>query len=180
MNSYETQLKGINSYNSKLSDEYNHKIELHHLLRKSKNFIKIYYEIQSKLPSTFGNDISNGDIENGSISIKCNKKKSIVNKEIEIISNPMLSKNINNKDEKYILRFSNLAGLIARSDKIRFEKMIFRSSRGNTYIRFSPLNHSAIDANNNFIDKICFIIFFKSESLGSKITKICNAFQANM
>jgi V-type H+-transporting ATPase subunit a len=130
------------------------------------------------LPSTFGYDEghnSNGDIENGS-----NKIKLPINKEIEIISNPILGKDFNNEGEKNILRFSNLAGLLLRTDKIPFEKMIFRVTRGNCYMRFSLLNQTAVGADNKFIDKMCFIIFYKSDSLGNKIRKICDGFQANM
>jgi V-type H+-transporting ATPase subunit a len=75
--------------------------------------------------------------------------------------------------------FSNIAGTLPSSDRIRFERMLYRATRGNCYIRFSALSGRARDAYNNHIDRVCFIIFYKSIALEQKIKRICDAFNAN-
>lgn len=77
------------------------------------------------------------------------------------------------------MTFSNIAGVVNSSDRIRFERMIYRSTRGNCYIRFSALNDSALNAQGQYIDKVCFIIFYKSSAIEAKIKKICDAFSAH-
>ena len=77
------------------------------------------------------------------------------------------------------MTFSNIAGVIAVGEKNRFERMLFRSTRGNCYVRFSPLSPRAADAQGVPIPKICFIIFYKSQSIETKIKRICDAFNAN-
>ena len=77
------------------------------------------------------------------------------------------------------MSFSNIAGVVPTADKARFERMLYRSTRGNCYVRFSSLSSKARDANGQQIDKICFIIFYKSASIEAKIKRICDAFSAN-
>jgi V-type H+-transporting ATPase subunit a len=75
--------------------------------------------------------------------------------------------------------FSNIAGVLPSAERVRFERMLFRATRGNCYVRFSPLPRSAVDAQGQAIPKICFIIFYKSTSIENKIKKICDAFSAS-
>jgi V-type H+-transporting ATPase subunit a len=57
--------------------------------------------------------------------------------------------------------------------------MLFRATRGNCYVRFSALSARAVDANGKHIQKVCFIIFYKSAAIEKKIVRICDAFGAN-
>jgi V-type H+-transporting ATPase subunit a len=75
--------------------------------------------------------------------------------------------------------FANIAGVIGTNDRVRFERMVYRSTRGNCYIRFSALSERATDANGNHIDKVCFIVFYKSAAIEAKIRRVCDAFNAN-
>ena len=77
------------------------------------------------------------------------------------------------------MTFSNIAGVLPSVDKVRFERMLFRATRGNCYVRFSALSGKAVDAFGNHIPKICFIIFYKSTAIEAKIKRICDAFSAN-
>ena len=77
------------------------------------------------------------------------------------------------------MTFSNIAGVLPAADKVRFERMLFRATRGNCYVRFSALSGKAVDAFGKHIPKICFIIFYKSTAIEIKIKRICDAFSAN-
>jgi V-type H+-transporting ATPase subunit a len=77
------------------------------------------------------------------------------------------------------MTFSNVAGTLPSGDRIRFERMLYRATRGNCYVRFSQLSGRAQDAYGNHIDRVCFIVFYKSSAIEQKIKKICDAFAAN-
>jgi V-type H+-transporting ATPase subunit a len=77
------------------------------------------------------------------------------------------------------MNFSNISGTIPSADKIRFERMLYRATRGNCFVRFSAMSGRAVDAFGNHIDRICFIIFYKSTSIETKIKRICDAFNAH-
>ena len=77
------------------------------------------------------------------------------------------------------MTFSNIAGVLSTIDKVRFERMLYRSTRGNCYVRFSALSERAVDASGKHIDKVCFIIFYKSSAIETKIKRICDAFNAH-
>ena len=85
------------------------------------------------------------------------------------------------------LAFSNIAGVLLNSDRVRFERMLFRATRGNCWIRFAPINESAnaegeiigtVNKNVANNERTVFIIFYKSQAIQVKIKKICDAFGA--
>jgi V-type H+-transporting ATPase subunit a len=75
--------------------------------------------------------------------------------------------------------FSTIGGTISTADRDRFYRTVFRATRGNCMIRFSSLGDRAKDARGNHIDKVCFIMFFKSAAMEVKLKRICDAFAAN-
>jgi V-type H+-transporting ATPase subunit a len=109
------------------------------------------------------------------------EKAKIVGDESGIAMSPLVS-NIAEERGTYQadeMTFSNIAGVIATADKSKFERMLFRATRGNCFVRFSPLSMSARDAYGAHIPKVCFIIFFKSDAIAMKIRKICDGYNAN-
>jgi len=97
------------------------------------------------------------------------------------------------------MAFSNIAGALDSKDKQRFERMLFRATRGNCYVRFAAMNESSdarshgkgkknkksdsddevVDANGKLIEKELFVIFYKSQTIEGKIKRICDAFNAH-
>jgi V-type H+-transporting ATPase subunit a len=61
------------------------------------------------------------------------------------------------------ITFSNIAGVLVASDKARFERMLFRATRGNCYVRFAEIEEDLIDSNGAEVTKVAFVIFFKSD-----------------
>ena len=45
-----------------------------------------------------------------------------------------------------VMEFSNIAGTIAVADRTRFERMLFRTTRGNCYVRFATITDDIVDA----------------------------------
>ena len=78
------------------------------------------------------------------------------------------------------MRFSSITGVVATEEKARFERMIFRATRGNCYVRFAPIKQPITDpSSGELIEKCVFIVFYKSVSIETKLKKICDAFDAH-
>ena len=78
------------------------------------------------------------------------------------------------------MRFSSISGVVTTEERLRFERMIFRATRGNCYVRFAPIKQPVTDPESGLlVEKSVFIVFFKSESIEIKLKKICDAFSAH-
>lgn len=78
------------------------------------------------------------------------------------------------------LTFSNIAGVIPSQDRVRFERMLFRATRGNCYIRFADIEEPLVNtATGTEVSKSVFLILYKSTSIEAKIRRICDAFSAH-
>ena len=77
------------------------------------------------------------------------------------------------------ITFSNVAGVLPSADKARFERMLFRATRGNCYVRFAEIEEALVDSNGEEVSKVAFVIFFKSKSIEQKVRRICDAFSAH-
>eukprot|EP01031_Cornospumella_fuschlensis_P029996 gene29996-36231_t len=156
---YEKQLLELNKYNTKLSDEFTRKVEYHHLLKKSRRFLGE------------ANTIQRAETE---------VRAGMLDPSEGIALSPLTGDNERGGYQQADdMVFSNIAGTINSADKFRFERMLYRATRGNCYVRFAALSKRALDANGQHIDKVCFIIFYKSVTIEQKIKKICDAFSSN-
>ena len=129
---YDKQLRELNSYNEKLTNEFNEKVEYQEVLEKCAEFYK------------FDNN-TDGDL-----------------KKLDI------------------MKFNSISGVVSTEERYRFERMIFRTTRGNSLIRFSEIGNPIVDPENGVSSsKSVFLIFYKSSTIDLKLKKICDAFQAH-
>ncbi|OIV99351.1 hypothetical protein TanjilG_17161 [Lupinus angustifolius] len=76
------------------------------------------------------------------------------------------------------LRF--ICGIICKSKVVRFERMLFRATRGNMLFNQAPADELITDPiSGEMIEKTVFVVFFSGEQARTKILKICEAFGAN-
>ncbi|CAJ1979366.1 unnamed protein product [Sphenostylis stenocarpa] len=76
------------------------------------------------------------------------------------------------------LRF--ISGIICKSKVLRFERMLFRATRGNMLFNQAPADEQIVDPiSNEMVEKTVFVVFFSGEQARTKILKICDAFSAN-
>ncbi|KAG1337986.1 V-type proton ATPase subunit a1 [Cocos nucifera] len=76
------------------------------------------------------------------------------------------------------LRF--ISGIICKSKALIFERMLFRTTRGNMFFNQAPAGEHVMDlASGEMVEKIVFVVFFSGEQAKTKILKICEAFGAN-
>ncbi|KAE8673646.1 V-type proton ATPase subunit a1 [Hibiscus syriacus] len=76
------------------------------------------------------------------------------------------------------LRF--VSGIICKSKALRFERMLFRATRGNMLFNQAPAVEEIMDPlTGEMVEKTVFVVHFSGEQARTKILKICEAFAAN-
>ncbi|XP_057473311.1 V-type proton ATPase subunit a1-like [Actinidia eriantha] len=76
------------------------------------------------------------------------------------------------------LRF--VSGIISKSKVLRFERMLFRATRGNMLFNQASADERILDPiSTERIEEMVFVVFFSGEQAKTKILKICEAFGAN-
>ncbi|XP_018350535.1 PREDICTED: V-type proton ATPase 116 kDa subunit a [Trachymyrmex septentrionalis] len=78
-------------------------------------------------------------------------------------------------------RLEFVGGVINRERVPAFERMLWRISRGNVFLRQSELDKPLEDpATGNEIYKTAFVAFFQGEQLKTRIKKVCTGFHASL
>ncbi|XP_066591940.1 V-type proton ATPase 116 kDa subunit a 1 isoform X2 [Prorops nasuta] len=78
-------------------------------------------------------------------------------------------------------RLEFVAGVINRERVPAFERMLWRISRGNVFLRQAELDKPLEDpATGNQMYKTAFVAFFQGEQLKSRIKKVCAGFHASL
>ncbi|XP_020214262.1 V-type proton ATPase subunit a3 [Cajanus cajan] len=73
-----------------------------------------------------------------------------------------------------------LAGLVPREKSMVFERILFRATRGNVFLRQATVEEPVIDpVSGDKTEKNVFVVFYAGEKAKAKILKICDAFGAN-
>jgi len=158
---YESQLRELNSYSEKLTTEYNEKVELQEVLEKARRFF------MTDAPRLAVSELTTGGTRDSAPQVAPNQAG-------------LLDSESNTTRPNLDMRFSSITGVVATEEKNRFERMIFRATRGNCYVRFAPIKQPITDPETGaLLEKSVFIIFYKSESIEVKLKKICDAFSAH-
>ncbi|XP_026321938.1 V-type proton ATPase 116 kDa subunit a [Hyposmocoma kahamanoa] len=78
-------------------------------------------------------------------------------------------------------RLGFVAGVVQRERVPAFERMLWRISRGNVFLRRAELDKPLEDPKTgNEIYKTVFVAFFQGEQLKSRIKKVCTGFHASL
>jgi V-type H+-transporting ATPase subunit a len=153
---YETQLRELNSFSEKLTSEYNEKVELQEVLEKARRFF------MTDAPRLAVSELTTGGARGAG------KSEKLISEEGEEDARDM------------DMRFSSITGVVAADEKNRFERMVFRATRGNCYVRFAGIKQPITDPETGALsEKVVFIVFYKSLSIETKLKKICDAFSAH-
>lgn len=73
-----------------------------------------------------------------------------------------------------------VSGIICQSKVLRFERMLFRATRGNMLFNQAPADENIMDpVTSEMVEKTVFVVYFSGEQARTKILKICEAFGAN-
>ncbi|CAI7753158.1 unnamed protein product, partial [Closterium sp. NIES-54] len=78
------------------------------------------------------------------------------------------------------MRLGFVTGLVPKVKAATFERILFRATRGNMYLKQEELDEPVVDpATGEEVEKVVFVVFFAGERARTKIMKICEAFGAN-
>lgn len=97
------------------------------------------------------------------------------------IDSPLLLEQEMVTDPSKQVKLGFISGLVRREKAMAFERMLFRATRGNVFLKQSVVEEPVIDpATGEEVEKDVFVVFFSGERAKTKITKICEAFGANL
>lgn len=73
-------------------------------------------------------------------------------------------------------RIGNIAGLVDIDKVYAFERLLFRATRGNMFLRTSPVGMALDPTSGEKREKAVYVVFFAGERARTKINKICDTF----
>jgi V-type H+-transporting ATPase subunit a len=76
-------------------------------------------------------------------------------------------------------RLGFVAGLIQQEKLVAFERLLFRATRGNVFLRTAPVGSVSDPATGDKQEKHVFVVFHAGERARAKVLRICEAFNAN-
>ncbi|EEF49468.1 V-type proton ATPase subunit a3 [Ricinus communis] len=154
----EAELVEMNANNDKLQRTYNELIEYKLVLHKAGEFFS------SALSSATSQQ---RELESGQVGE-------------ESLETPLLGDQEISTDSSKQVKLGFLTGLVPKDKSIAFERIIFRATRGNVFLRQAAVEEPVIDpVSGEKIEKNVFVVFFSGEKAKTKILKICEAFGAN-
>ncbi|XP_062164607.1 V-type proton ATPase subunit a3-like [Alnus glutinosa] len=154
----EAELLEINENNEKLQRSHNELLEYKLVLQKAGEF---FHSAESSAAAQ-QRELEVQNIAEGSID-------SPLLLEQEMITDP--SKQV---------KLGFVSGLVPREKSMAFERILFRATRGNVFLKQAVVEDSVIDpVSGEKVEKNVFVIFYSGERAKNKILKICEAFGAN-
>jgi hypothetical protein len=79
------------------------------------------------------------------------------------------------------IKFSFIAGLIPKEDRMRFKILVFRRTRGNAMTVLHDLENPILTFDKKKVEKTLYVVIIReTDLLRSAITRICDAFGSKM
>ncbi|XP_057788453.1 V-type proton ATPase subunit a3 [Salvia miltiorrhiza] len=154
----EAELVEINANGEKLQRSYNELAEYKLVLQKAGEFF------HSALSSAEARQREYSSNQGGEESLEI----------------PLLSEQETTTDSSKQVRLGFITGLVPREKSMAFERILFRATRGNVFLRQVAVDEPVVDpVSGDKVEKNVFAVFFSGERAKNKILKICEAFGAN-
>ncbi len=71
------------------------------------------------------------------------------------------------------MRLGFVAGTIPEDKLNAFERLLFRATRGNMYLKWSSVGAVVDPTTTEKVEKAVFVVFFAGERARTKILKVC-------
>ncbi|KAM7265751.1 hypothetical protein ACFE04_003434 [Oxalis oulophora] len=98
----------------------------------------------------------------------------------ESLETPLLLEQQTLNDSSKQVKLGFLTGLVPKETSMSFERILFRATRGNVFLKQSAIEGPVIDpASGEKTQKNAFVILFSGDRAKNKIGKICEAYGAN-
>ncbi|KDO25283.1 hypothetical protein SPRG_22235 [Saprolegnia parasitica CBS 223.65] len=148
----EQELLQLNSMHEKLTREYNERKELQEIISRIGGLVETELSDAMRVSSRMGSSITTS------------------------VDSPMDA-----SESDLAIRFKNITGVVPADERLNFERMVFRATRGNCFMRFSAIDELLADPGTGVaVEKHAFVIFFQSQFIETKLRKICDAFHARI
>nr|BAC41321.1 hypothetical protein [Lotus japonicus] len=154
----ESELTEMNANGEKLQRSYNELVEYKLVLQKAGEF---FHSAQS-----------------GAIEQQREYESRLLSG--ESMETPLLQDQELSGDSSKQIKLGFLAGLVPREKSMTFERILFRATRGNVFLRQTAVEDPVTDpVSGEKTEKNVFVVFYAGEKVKAKILKICDAFSAN-
>ncbi|EXC04207.1 Vacuolar proton translocating ATPase 100 kDa subunit [Morus notabilis] len=154
----EAELLEINANNEKLQRTYNELLEYKLVLRKAGEF--------------FCSAQNSAAAQQREFEVQHSGERSI--------DSPLLLEQEMVTDPLKQVKLGFVSGLVPREKSMAFERIMFRATRGNVFLKQAVVNDAVVDpVSGEKVEKNVFVIFFSGERAKNKILKICDSFGAN-
>ncbi|KAK8956628.1 Vacuolar proton ATPase a3 [Platanthera zijinensis] len=154
----ETELVEINANSGKLQRTYHELLEFKLVLQKAGEF---FYSVQT-VATTQHRETEARPTGDASLD------------------SPLLLEQEMLTDPSKQIKLGFLSGLVPKEKSMAFERILFRATRGNMFLKQVPVDEPVNDpVSGEKIAKNVFVIFYSGERAKTKILKICQAFGAN-
>ncbi|PIA55932.1 hypothetical protein AQUCO_00700328v1 [Aquilegia coerulea] len=153
----EAELIEINGNSDKLQRAYNELVEYKLVLHKAGEFFHLAHNDataqQREIEASHGDESS--------------------------ITSPLLDQEMSIDPSKQV-KLGFVSGLVPREKSMAFERILFRATRGNVFLKQAVVSEPVTDpVSGEKVDKNVFVVFYSGERAKNKILKICDAFGAN-
>ncbi|KAH7517766.1 V-type proton ATPase subunit a3 [Ziziphus jujuba] len=96
------------------------------------------------------------------------------------LETPLLVEQELSADPSKQVKLGFLTGLVPREKSMAFERILFRATRGNVFLKQAVVDDPVTDPiSGEKVEKNVFVVFYSGERAKTKILKICEAFSAN-
>ncbi|KAG6681695.1 hypothetical protein I3843_13G091400 [Carya illinoinensis] len=155
---HENELMEMNANGEKLRLSYNELLEFKLVLQKAVGF----------LVSSGSHAVSERELD-----------ENVYSKDDYVETASLLEQEMRSgRSDQSGLRF--ISGIICKSKVLRFERILFRATRGNMLFNQASADEEIMDpVSSEMVEKTVFVVFFSGEQAKTKILKICEAFGAN-
>ncbi|KAK4424116.1 V-type proton ATPase subunit a3 [Sesamum alatum] len=154
----DAELVEINANDEKLQHSYNELMEYKLVLQKAGEFFN------SALSSAEAHQREYASNQSGE----------------ESLETPLLPELETANDSSKHVKLGFITGLVPREKSMAFERILFRATRGNVFLKQAVVDEPVIDpVSGEKVEKNVFAVFFSGERAKNKILKICEAFGAN-
>ncbi|XP_072954101.1 V-type proton ATPase subunit a3-like [Typha angustifolia] len=154
----EAELIEVNANSEKLQRTYNELLEYMLVLQKAGEF---FYSAQSSATAQ-QRELEAQQTGDGSLE------------------SPLLPEQEMLMDPSKQVKLGFVSGLVPKDKSLAFERILFRATRGNIFLRQVPIDDPVTDpVSGEKVAKNVFVVFYSGERTKTKILKICEAFGAN-
>ncbi|KAL4559400.1 hypothetical protein LXL04_031538 [Taraxacum kok-saghyz] len=153
----EAELVEMNANTEKLQCAYNELLEYKLVLQKAGEF---FHHAQSNATSQqreYGDRLLEGSMDS-----------------------PLLLEQEMTTDISKQVKLGFVSGLVPRDKSVAFERILFRATRGNVFLKQDVVQQAVCDpVLGDKVEKNVFVVFYSGERAKNKVLKICDAFGAN-